>query len=218
MLIYSGFEKSQCSVTSWLSALYKYSFLLLTYLMTMCNVNLCFDAVGWAAGRAPGLKNRVARYWHGYRSGARCICIWSSWCHCHPIISCFIKIQNGLPFWCRLTQVILEKRPLNRCSVGWPPSWLKSHGPGNVMCSWPPGQQDSLQARGRPTYISLRSACALVSWYTTPCPSACLLVSWYENVMSSIKPEVHNISQCHLRRTKQRLQATCTFFSSYASG
>jgi len=20
-------------------------------------------------------------------------------CHCHPIISCFIKIQNGLPFW-----------------------------------------------------------------------------------------------------------------------
>jgi len=25
------------------------------------------------------------------------------------------KIQNGLPFWCRLTQVVLEKRPLNRC-------------------------------------------------------------------------------------------------------
>jgi len=34
------------------------------------------------------------------------ICIWSSWCHCHPIISCSHKIQNGLPFfWCRLTQV-----------------------------------------------------------------------------------------------------------------
>ena len=42
------------------------------------------------------------------------ICIWSSWCHCHPIISCFSKIQNGLPFWCRLTQVVLEKRPLNK--------------------------------------------------------------------------------------------------------
>jgi len=26
------------------------------------------------------------------------ICIWSSWCHCHPIISCFIKIQIGLIF------------------------------------------------------------------------------------------------------------------------
>jgi len=26
------------------------------------------------------------------------ICIWSSWCHCHPIISCFVKIQIGLTF------------------------------------------------------------------------------------------------------------------------
>jgi len=41
------------------------------------------------------------------------ICIWSSWCHCHPIISCCSKIQNGFAFWCRLTQVVLEKKPLN---------------------------------------------------------------------------------------------------------
>ena len=26
------------------------------------------------------------------------ICIWSSWCHCHPIVSCIIKIQDGLTF------------------------------------------------------------------------------------------------------------------------
>jgi len=26
------------------------------------------------------------------------ICIWSSWCHCHPIIPCFIRIQIGLTF------------------------------------------------------------------------------------------------------------------------
>jgi len=26
------------------------------------------------------------------------LCIWSSWCHCHPIISYFIKIQNGSSF------------------------------------------------------------------------------------------------------------------------
>ena len=44
------------------------------------------------------------------------ICIWFSWCHCHPIISCCGKIQNGLPFWCRLTHVVLEKRLLNGCS------------------------------------------------------------------------------------------------------
>jgi len=48
------------------------------------------------------------------------ICIWSSWCYCHrPIISCFIKIQNGLPFWCWLTKVdvVLEKA-VKRVSVG----------------------------------------------------------------------------------------------------
>jgi len=26
-----------------------------------------------------------------------------------PHISCYSKIEHGLPFWCRLTQVLLEK-------------------------------------------------------------------------------------------------------------
>jgi len=34
-----------------------------------------------------------------------------------PIISCFSKIQNGLPFWCRLTQVFLEKRAIKHIYV-----------------------------------------------------------------------------------------------------
>jgi len=46
------------------------------------------------------------------------ICMWSSWCHCHPIISCSSKIQNDLAFWCHLTQIVTEKRPLNGCSYG----------------------------------------------------------------------------------------------------
>jgi len=54
--------------------------------------------------------------WLSVWSEVQMICvIWSIWCHCHPIISCFI-IQNGLPFCRRLTQVVLEKRPLNGCS------------------------------------------------------------------------------------------------------
>jgi len=36
---------------------------------------------------------------------------------CHPIISCFIKIQIGLPFWCWLTRVVLEKRHVKWVSV-----------------------------------------------------------------------------------------------------
>jgi len=42
------------------------------------------------------------------------ICIWPSWCHCHPIVSCFIKTQIGLSFLMWAAQVVLEKkRPLN---------------------------------------------------------------------------------------------------------
>ena len=32
-------------------------------------------------------------------------------------VSCFSKIQTGFTFWYWLTQVVLEKRPLNGCSV-----------------------------------------------------------------------------------------------------
>jgi len=30
-------------------------------------------------------------------------------------VSCFSKIQIGLPFWYRLTWVVLDKGPLSRC-------------------------------------------------------------------------------------------------------
>jgi len=61
--------------------------------------------------------------------------MWSSWCYCHPIISCFSKIQNGLPFWCQLTKVVLEKRLLNVCvcvCVLAPANTNTSHHP-NVL-------------------------------------------------------------------------------------
>ena len=73
--------------------------------------------------------------WLSVWSEVQMICIWSSWCHCHPIISCFVKIQNGSAFLVPATQVVLEKRPLNGCSVvhmlqgreeiaGWCYRWL----------------------------------------------------------------------------------------------
>jgi len=35
-------------------------------------------------------------------------------------VSCFSKIQIGLPFWYRLTQIVPEKGPLNGCvCVTW---------------------------------------------------------------------------------------------------
>jgi len=40
--------------------------------------------------------------------------IWFSQCHCHPIISCFIKIQTGLTFLVAAYQVVLEKNAIKR--------------------------------------------------------------------------------------------------------
>jgi len=43
------------------------------------------------------LSNEVLT-WLSVWNKVQMICIWSSWCHCHPIISCFIKLQNGSAF------------------------------------------------------------------------------------------------------------------------
>jgi len=73
-----------------------------------------FSALALLVGRQEGhptCKNWVVMYWRGYLwSEVQMICIWSRWCHCHSIISCSSKVRNGLPFWRRLTQLVLEKR------------------------------------------------------------------------------------------------------------
>jgi len=69
----------------------------------------------WFGGRKeiwPVKMSGEVLAWLSVWSEVQMICIWFSWCHCHPFISCSSKIQNGLPFPCRLTQVVLEKRPV----------------------------------------------------------------------------------------------------------
>ena len=56
------------------------------------------------------------------------ICIWSSWCHRHPIIACFIKIKTGVTFLVLTYPGCPGKRPLNRClSAFWPVLSLPRH-------------------------------------------------------------------------------------------
>ena len=42
-------------------------------------------------------------------------CIWPSWCHCHSLSLASVISRLVLPFWYRLTQVVLDKKPLNGC-------------------------------------------------------------------------------------------------------
>jgi len=65
----------------------------------------------------PACKNWVVTYWRGYLCGAR-----YKWCAYGPADatatpSSFapVKSRMVLPFWCQLTQVVLEKKPLNGC-------------------------------------------------------------------------------------------------------
>ena len=65
--------------------------------------------------------------WLSLWSEVQIVCIWSSWCHYHPqTLSSFASFKSRLvlPFWYRLTQVVLEKRPLNGCSSSYVALWL----------------------------------------------------------------------------------------------
>ena len=42
-------------------------------------------------------------------------CIRPSWCHCHSLSLASVKSRLVLTFWYRLTWVVPEKGPLNRC-------------------------------------------------------------------------------------------------------
>jgi len=53
--------------------------------------------------------------WLSVWSELQTICMWSSWCHFHPIISCFIKIQIGLTCLVPACPSCPGKRPLNGC-------------------------------------------------------------------------------------------------------
>jgi len=78
-----------------------------TVKLTYIDFTVFFSAltllVGWQEGHPACKKTEwwgTGMVWLSVWSEARIICIWSSWCHCLPIISCSSKIQNGLPFWC----------------------------------------------------------------------------------------------------------------------
>ena len=52
--------------------------------------------------------------WLSVRSEVQ-TCTWPSWCHCHSLSLASVKSRLVLPFWYRLTRVVLENGPLNAC-------------------------------------------------------------------------------------------------------
>jgi len=67
----------------------------------------------WLGGRK-GIWPVKTKWWCAVCSEVQ-TCIWPSWCHCHSLSLASVKSRLVLPFWYRLTWVVLERGPLNGC-------------------------------------------------------------------------------------------------------
>jgi len=85
------------------------------------SVLWAFDTVGRSSERAPGLRklSDEVLVWFSVWSEVQIVCIWSS-CNATVIHKPHNLLPDKswlvLPFWYRLTQVFVEKRPLDGCS------------------------------------------------------------------------------------------------------
>jgi len=90
-----------------------------------CNLSYPLPSVLWqywlgTRKSIQPVKDWVMRCWRGYLSGARCK--WFAYGPADVTATSSsltsLKSRLVLPFWYQLTQVVLEKRPLNGCLSG----------------------------------------------------------------------------------------------------
>jgi len=70
--------------------------------------------VGWQEGH-PSFKNWVVGCWRGYLSWTRCRLAYGPAMPLPLTVSCFSKIQIGLPLWYQLTRLVPDREPLHGC-------------------------------------------------------------------------------------------------------
>jgi len=94
-------------------------------LLHICCWMFAFSALTLVAGHqeehpaCKKLSDKVLLVWLLVCSKMQMICIWFSWCHFHPIISCFNKIQKGLIFLVPAYSGCPGNRLLNGCCCYW---------------------------------------------------------------------------------------------------
>ena len=99
---------------------YQYPLIQCIHFSRFCTLLCAFSALMLLVGRQEGhppckKQSGGVLAWLSVWSEVQ-TCIWPSWCHCHSLSLAPVKSRLVLPFWYRLTQVVLEKRPLNGCS------------------------------------------------------------------------------------------------------
>ena len=100
--------------------------------------SIAFNAVTLLVGRQEEQKlSGEVLVWLSIWSEMQIVCIWSSWCHCirkPPSSLVSFKSRLDLPFWYRLTQAVLEKRPLNGCISSSSSCSSSSNSIGYCVC------------------------------------------------------------------------------------
>jgi len=78
----------------------KVSFCFVYWLLNDSYCLQCFATCLSIRNSIPPVKKLTDKMmaWLSVWSEVQMICIWSSWCPCHPIIFCFIKVQVSLAF------------------------------------------------------------------------------------------------------------------------
>ena len=79
----------------------------LWHFVFVVSTNISFDAYDFMSGGV--------LVWLSVWSEVQ-TCMWPSWCHCHSRSLASVKSRLVLPFWYRLTWVVLDKGPLNSCA------------------------------------------------------------------------------------------------------
>jgi len=86
------------------------------YFYPRSAVLVAFSALMLLVGRQEGHPAcKKTREWWGAGWSDVQTCIWPSWCHCHSLSLTSVKSRLVLPLWYRVTWVVPEKGPLNRC-------------------------------------------------------------------------------------------------------
>ena len=87
--------------------------------VSSCAVVVAFSALTLLVGRQEGhpackkLSGGVLAWLSVWSEVQTCIC--PSWCQCYSLSLASVKSRLVLPFWYRLTRVVLDKGPLNGC-------------------------------------------------------------------------------------------------------
>jgi len=155
----------------------------------------CFDTFGIRKSIPPvkNLSDEVL-VWLSVWNEVQIICIWFSGCHCHPIISCFIKIQAGLTLQMLAYPGSPGKEAVKWPSKEWVIKWCACTRYQPICLILPPS-----------TTIMKSAACRKCTWWVTRMRVVC-----------RSKPTIHSLYKCLATWTSTAARGSSNKYTSFS--